>query len=363
MAYLNIKELEAELKKGSFRRIYYIFGGDKAGVETATRKIVKAAVGGNEEFALTKLDGKRFDISQLEELVGQFNMMSEYNCILINDYNCEKPREDMRGKKAEDINKTLFSALKNIPDQSIVIFNVTGFDVEMQWDYKAKRNVIKSKDKNKKLADFADKNGAVCEMPIKTPQDLSRIITNKAAAGGGAISLNNARILAELCLCDELVINSELDKLLAYAAGREITAEMIDELVSRRSDMTVYKLSAAVASFDAKSAFEAIDEMNITKDNRTLVFHAIFSSFNDLYRAACAKKSGISADRAAEDFGYFGRAFVMRNAFSSSSGMSIEMLRKCIIILRDTAVKMNSTACEPRYEIEQAVTRMLKVKR
>jgi DNA polymerase-3 subunit delta len=75
------------------------------------------------------------------------------------------------------------------------------------------------------------------------------------------------------------------------------------------------------------------------------------------------KKSGISADRAAEDFGYFGRAFVMRNAFSSSSGMSVEMLRKCIIILRDTAVKMNSTACEPRYEIEQAVTRMLKVKR
>ena len=107
MAYLNIKELEAELKKGSFRRIYYIFGGDKAGVETATRKIVKAAVGGNEEFALTKLDGKRFDISQLEELVGQFNMMSEYNCILINDYNCEKPREDMRGKKAEDINTVL----------------------------------------------------------------------------------------------------------------------------------------------------------------------------------------------------------------------------------------------------------------
>ena len=363
MAYLNIKELDAELKKGSLRRIYYIFGGDKAGVETATRKVVKAAVGDSEEFALTKLDGKRFDLSQLEELIGQFNMMSEYNCILINDYNCEKPREDMRGKKAEDINKTLFAALKNIPDQTVVIFNVTGFDIEMQWDYKAKRNVIKSKDKNKKLADFADKNGAVCEMPVKTAQELSRIITNKAAARGGAISLNNARELAEFCLCDELVINSELDKLLAYAAGREISAEMINELVSRRSDMTVYNLAKAVASFDAKAAFEAIDEMNITKDNRTLVFHAIFSAFTDMYRAACARKSGISPEKAAEDFGYFGKAFVMKNAFASSSKMSVEMLRRCIIILRDTAVKMNSTACEPRYEIEQAVTLMLKVKR
>lgn len=361
MANLNIKELTAELKKGSLSRVYYIFGADTAGVADVTRKIIKAAVGDNEEFALTKLDGKRLDMPQLEELIGQFNMMSEYNCILINDYNCEKPCEDMRGKKADDITKNLLSVLKNIPDQTVVIFNVTGFEVKVQMDYKTRRNVIK--DKNKKLADFADKNGIVCEMPIKTAQELSRIITNMAASRGGAISLNNAQELAELCLCDELVIRNELDKLCAYANGREITADMIKELVSQRTDMTIYNLAKAVASFNAKAAFEAIDEMNITKDNRTLVFHAIFSAFIDMYRAACARKSGISIDKAAADFGYYGRTFIMKNAFNSSSGMTVEMLRKCVIILRDTAERMNSTACEPRYEIEQAVTRMLKVKR
>lgn len=361
MANLNSKELLTELKKGNLSRIYYIFGEDTAGVIDVTHKIIRAAVGDNEQFALTKLDGKRLDMSQLEEYIGQFNMMSEYNCILINDYNCEKPYEDMRGKKAEDVTKNLLSVLKSIPEQTVVIFNVTGFEVKVQRDYRANRNVIK--DKNKKLADFADKNGIVCELPIKTAQELSRIIANMAASRGGAISLNNAQELAELCLCDELVIRNELDKLCAYANGSEITAEMLRELVSRRTDMTVYSLAKAVASLNSKAAFEAIDEINITKDNRTLVFHAIFSAFTDMYRAACAKNSRISIDKAAADFGYAGRSFIMKNAFNSGAGMTVHMLRQCVLILRDSAVKMNSSACDPRYEIEQAVTKMLRVKR
>ncbi len=361
MAVVNEKELTAALKKGELSRIYYIFGGDIAGVEAVTRKIIKAAVGENEEFALTKLNGKKLDMSQLEELVGQFNMMSEYNCILINDYNCEKPYEDMRGKSADEVTKNLLAVLKSIPDQTVVIFNVTGFEIEVQWDYKAKRNVIKSKNKNKKLADFAAKNGTLCEMAIKTSQELARIITNKTAARGGAITLDNAREIAERCLCDELIIENEIDKLCAYAQGREITREMIQDLVQKRSDMNAYELAKAVASLNADAAFRAIDEMNITKDNRMIVFHVIFSTFADMYRAACARKNGIGYEQAANDFGYYGRSFIMKNAYSYSSRMSVEMLRKCVLILRDTAVKMNSTACEPRYEIEQAVTRMLKV--
>lgn len=361
MAVLSSKELDAALKKGELNRIYYIFGADTAGVAAVTRKIIKAAVGGSEEFALTKLDGKKLDMSQLEELIGQFNMMSEYNCILINDYNCEKPYDDMRGKSADEVTKNLLAVLKNIPDQTVVIFNVTGFEVKVQTDYRTRKNVIK--DKNKKLADFAAKNGTTCEMPIKTPQELARIITNKTAARGGAISLDNARELAERCLCDELVIENELDKLCAYANGREITADMLSMMVYERSDTTAYVLAKAVATMNAKEAFEAIDRLNIGSDNRVIVFHAVYSTFVDMYRAACARKNGIGIDQAAADFGYYGRSFIMKNAFNYSSGMSIERLRKCISILRDTAVRMNSTACNPRFEIEQAVTRMLKVSR
>lgn len=358
MASLNARELASALKKGEISNLYYIFGADKAGVADITRKIIRAAVGDNEEIALTKLDGRRLDISQLSDLVGQFNMMSDYNCILINDYNCEKPYEDMRGKTADDVTKKLVEVIKDIPPQTVVIFNVTGFEVKVQRDYRSGQNIIK--DKNKKLADIAAKNGVLCELPIKTPQELAKIISAKVSARGGAISLDNAREIAEFCLCDELTVNNEVDKLCAYADGREITIDMIRELVHERNDTTVYNLANAVALFDAKSAFEAIDELNVDNENRGAVLYAITSVFMDLYRASCAKRAGVTPEQVIGDFGYGGRAFAVKNAFRDCSRMSIQRLRKCITILRDTAVKLNTAPIEPRTAIEQAVTQMLR---
>lgn len=361
MARVNARELTAALKKGELSRVYYIFGADVVGVGTLTRKIIKAAVGDNEDFALTKLDGRRLDMSQLEDLTGQFNMMSEYNCILINDYNCEKPYEDMRGKSADDVTKKLLAVLKNIPPQTVIIFNVTGFEVKVQKDYKSGQNIIK--DKNKKLADFAAKNGTLCELPIKTAQELAKIIASKVSARGGAISIDNGRELAELCLCDELTIDNEIDKLCAYADGREITRDMLHELVHERNDTTVYNLANAVAALNAKAAFEAVDELNVDNENRGAVLYAITGAFMDMYRAACAKKAGVTIEQTVSDFSYGGRAFVVKNAFRDCSRMTIERLRECIVILRDTTMRLNSTASDPRIAIEQAITQMLKVKK
>lgn len=361
MANVNAKELTAALKKGELSRVYYIFGADTMGVSELTRKIIKTAVGGSEEFALTKLDGRRLDLSQLEDFAGQFNMMSDYNCILINDYNCEKPYDDMRGKSADEVTKKLLAVLKDTPEQTVIIFNITGFEVKVQRDYRSGKNIIK--DKNKKLADFAAKHGTLCELPIKTPQELARIISSKVSARGSAVSLENARELAELCLCNELTIENEIEKLCAYANGREITREMLYELVHERSDTTIYNLANAVASFNTRAAYEAINELNIDNDNRGAVLYAVTSVFMDLYRAACAKKSGVSYEQIVSDFGYGGRAFAVKNALRDCSRMSAERLRSCIVILRDTAMRLNSSASNSRIAIEQAVTQMMRIKK
>ena len=260
MAYTDARTIASQLKKGEIRNLYYIFGADVVRVERLTKQIIKAAVGDNEEFALTRMNGKKIDFNELYDTVQMMPMMSEYNCILVNDYNCEKPREDMRGYTADDLNKKLIEVLKEVPPQTVVVFNVTGFEV------KVKKGKIA--DKNKKLADFIEKNGIVCEFGAKTPDELAKDIAAKVSARGGMISLDNARGLAEMCLSDTLAIDNEIDKLCAYANGREITADMLRELVHVQSDMTVYKLASAVASMNRRAAYEAIDELNIDNKNR-----------------------------------------------------------------------------------------------
>lgn len=357
MGRTDARTLVSALKKGELSRIYYIFGADVASVKKMTKLIIKTAVGDNEDFALTKIQGNEVKLSELSDIIQQFPMMSEYNCILINDYNCEKPLMNMAGRSADDITKKLLETLKDIPPQTVVIFNVTGFEVKVQKDFRTNQNVIK--DKNKKLADFAAKNGTLCEFPIKTSAELAKIIASKVSSRGGLISLENGRELAEMCLCDELAIENEIDKLCFYADGREIDRNMIHELVHTQNDTTIYNLANAVAVLNAREAFNAVNELNVDNDNRTVVLYAITGAFIDMYRAACAKQAGAAPEKVAVDFDYGKRTFVVKNAFRDSNRMSIERLRECIIILRDTTIQLNSSATDARTAIEQAITKML----
>lgn len=360
MPVTDVKGLTSALKGSALSRIYYIYGADVSGVEKATGLVIKAALGDNADIALTKLKGSELDISALYDTVQTAPMMSDYNCILINDYNCEKPYDDMRGKTADQINKALLEALQDIPEYTVVIFNVTGFEVKTRRDFKSGANFIT--DKNKKLADLAAKNGTLCESALKTSVELAKIISGKVAARGGLISIENAKELAEMCLCDELTVSNEVEKLCAYAGGSEITREMLTELVHAQNDTTIYTLANSVAAGNAKAALEAVKELNIDSENRGGALYALTGVFLDMYRAECAKAAGVSFDRVVDEFGYGKRSFVLRNAYRDSGRFGIERLRACIMILRDTSVKLNSSAIDPRIAIEQAIVRMLTVK-
>ena len=342
MALTDAKTISAQLKKGEINNLYYLYGLNVSGVELLTKSIIKCVVGEYEEFALNKLSGKSLNISDLRDMIEMMPMMSEYNCILVNDYNCDEYREDAV--------KKLIETLKDIPDQTVVIFNVTGFDV------KNGRKTISGR--NKKLVDFFMKNGIVCEQGIRTPAELAKEISAKVSSRGGMISMDNARELAAMCLSDTLMINNEIDKLCAYANGREITSEMLKTMVVQQSDVTVYNLANAVSAFNKKAAFDALDELMDQRVNRGIILSVISSSFIDLYRAVCARQSGRSIQDVIRDFDYK-RDFVVRNAFRDSSRMSARRLRACIAILRDTAVQLNSTSADEKVMLEKAVAKML----
>lgn len=356
MPQTDPKGLKAKLKKGEIDNIYYIFGENVPEVDKLTKLIIKAAVGDNEEFALTKMEGRYLDFSQLYDTLMMMPMLSDYNCILVNDYNCERPRENMAGLKADDITKKLLEAIKEIPPQTVLIFNVTGFEIAVKEDYKTRKRTIK--DKNKKLADFAAKHGTVVECTVKTAQDMAKDIAASVSARGGFISIHAAQELAEICRCDTLTVKNEIDKLCAYAGSSEITAELIHDMVHHESGVTAYNLANAVASGNRRAAFDAIGEIMADKDNRGAVLGAITTTFLDMYRVQCARQSRVSSETVKQDFAYYARGFAIDKLYRSG-GMSTEKLRKCIKILRDTNIKLNSSNGNEKIILEQMVTKML----
>lgn len=342
MFYDNTRNILGQLKNGELAGLYYIYGQDVNEVEALTKAIVKIATGESDGLSLNRLNGSSLEISELRDMIEMMPMLSEYNCILVNDYNCDLHREDE--------NKDLINALSDIPPRTVVIFNITGFDIK-----DGKKSV---QGKNKKLADFVSRSGICCECGLKDTEYFVRAISSKVSKMGCSISPEAARELAEMCLNDSLVIKNEIEKLCAYAGNREITPDDVHLLTARRSDATVFRLADAVAKLDKKSAFEALDELTEQRVARGAILGSVYSSFIDIYRASCAKRSGRNADNVAEDFKYKW-AFKVKNAFRASPGFSLPRLRYCLSVLRDTALSMNSTSCDEKTAIEQAIVKMI----
>ena len=69
MPQIDAKTLKAQLKNSELSNLYYIFGQNIPDVEKLTKYIIKTAVGENEEYALTRLEGRNLDFSELYDMI------------------------------------------------------------------------------------------------------------------------------------------------------------------------------------------------------------------------------------------------------------------------------------------------------
>lgn len=147
MAVQTAKAFRTALRKEPLQNFYYLYGADLVQVAELTDQLVQVATNQQPESALTKLDGKKLDLRELEDAAQMFSLFALYNCILIHDLNAESLREPAF--------QQLMELLKTISGVTVLIFQITGFDVK-----DGRRSVS---GKNKKLIDWIAKHGTVCE--------------------------------------------------------------------------------------------------------------------------------------------------------------------------------------------------------
>lgn len=343
MPQINAGELSKKIKAGEISNAYYIYGKDILSVENAVKAILKKALSKDWKINFTKFEGKNLDVSSLLDTLEICPMFTEYNAVLVNDLNAKE--------LSKDSIKQLVDAIANIPDFTIFIINITGFDI-----YGGKKSVT---GENKKIIDAVSKKGIVCECGVKNTSDMIKFICAYAEKQGCSITSKNAQMLAEYCLLDSMQISNELKKLCAYREGEEIRAEDIDALVSGQIETDSFKLAKAVVSMNSSQAFFLLDDLLNKRNEPIAVLSAISMSFLDLYRARAAMTVNKRQQDIVSDFNYKGREFAVNNAYRDCRRISLENLRKCIGILRDTDKKLKSSSGTQRIILEKAITEML----
>ena len=66
----------------------------------------------------------------------------------------------------------------------------------------------------------------------------------------------------------------------------------------------------------------------------------------------------MDSGRIAEDFGYRGREFRVKNALRDSARYSVEFLRKALSLLEEADYRLKSSRADSRLIVEQAVTEL-----
>lgn len=346
MARIDTRALAEQLKKGAFSNLYYIYGSDVSQVEETARRIVKAVTGG-EADSLTRFDGSTLDVSQLADEAELCPMFADYNCIWVHDFNMDTVREDVR--------KSMLALVKNVAAQTVLLFDVTGFDI---FGGKTGKNK-KPTDKNRKLIDYIEKNGTTCLCEPKNQNQLAGDIIALAKKNGCEMQRPAAMTLAEWCGCQTLLIRQEMGKLCAFADGGEITEAMVREMVAPQLETTVYMLTGAVLGHRSKEAMRAVEELLAMRVEMPYLMATVAGSMIDVQRACAARQEGRRVEDVMSDFGYR-FSFMVENAFRTSMGETMEHITKCLRLLCDAQTRLHSGAVDERVLFEKTIVEMLR---
>lgn len=337
--------LNAELKAEKLRRVYYLFGEEVYLTGLYCDKIVKTA-GGDEADGLNFLRMRGVpDMNSLSDFAESLPFFAEHKCVKITDLDAEELDNDQL--------KALISLIEQLPDTTVLIIAQTGLEIDDK----------KPKAKTKKLIQAVEKCGAVCKLMFLPLERTAAMAAKKAARAGCTMSQDNALHLSELCGRSLTIIQNEVDKLCSYKQSGEITREDIDALTPRLIDVSVYALADCLISGNPGRAFRMLDDIFAECVEPIIIMSALSGAFVDFYRAKLGQTARKSAADAAKDFGYYGRAFVMTNAYRTAQRLSERYLRDCIAVLFRTNKLMNSSKTDSRLLLERAIAEISAVAR
>lgn len=328
MALLTASALGKTIRENDIDSLYYFYGHDTAALESFTKRLVnKLCPADAQVMNFHKLDGKNLDFPMLTDACEALPFMAERVVVTINDLNIDAVTKD----DLDDLKKILDS----LGETTTVIIYATGVDL-----FKNKKYLT---DKNKRFADFCEKHGTVCNFEYKRASDLGKSISTYLAKSGCTITKSNAEYLANLCLCDTAFISKELEKLSAYAEGREVTREDIDLLCIRRIESDGYSLAINILRGNAAMVFTRLRELDVQNYEPYAIIGIIGFSLADIYRAKLARSSVRSVADVAKDFSYAkNREFAVKNAYSECGNISAERIRKTLEILSETDLMLKT---------------------
>lgn len=275
--------------------------------QEALRQMVSGFVAEHTDMGLERLDGEEADYARMHEAAQSLPFLASRKLVVLRSPGANK-------EFAEHLEKFM----DDVPETNDVVLVEPKLDKRLSY-YK----------QLKKLTDFR-------EFAVLDANGLMRYLADYAKEQGGSLSSGDARLLVDRVGTNQLTLQHELDKLLAY--NPKVMRASIELLTERTPQSSIFELLDAAFAGNTRRAMQLYDEQ---RDLRVEPQQIMAMLVWQLHILAIAKAAGPrSADTVAKEAKV--SPFTVRKSQDLARRISAPRLKQLISELRTFDVRLKS---------------------
>ncbi len=317
-------ELKRKIKGGFIAPIYFIYGNEPYLINHYINMIVDRSVTALPEINLKTIDTD-FDVDEIISNAYLVPMMSNYKCIILNDFDL--------GKVSESNIKKLVEMALNPSDVSVVIFKFTSLEIALDNSYKSKKQ---SKNYMTLAKAVEEGEGMVVEINHLTTGEIAKTLIAGALKRGCTLDATTARYMIEVCSDDLTTLLCEMEKLCSYLGSGTITKEHVDKICTRSIKARIFDMSKLVMSNNASGSLKILSDLLYGKVKETEILNELSKTYIDIYRMSSSKRANATQKDVATYFGYGNRAFTLNSASNYAAKLSSKQIDDSLNALCET---------------------------
>lgn len=333
------EELKRKIKSGLIAPIYFIYGNEPYLINHYVNMIVDRSITALPEINLKTIDSD-FDVDEIISNAYLVPMMSNFKCIILNDFDL--------GKISESDFKKLVEMAKNPSDVAVVIFKFTSIELSLGKSYKSKKL---SKNFMEMAKVIEEGEGIIAEVNHMTGGEIAKTLTAGALKRGCTLDSSTARYMIEVCSDDLTTLLCEIEKLCSYLGSGTVTKEHVDKICTRSVNARIFDMSKMVLTKNIKGSMKILDDLLYQKVKEIDIVYELSKTYIDIYRMSASKRANVSTSDVSNYFEYGNRDFVLKSASNFANQLTVSQIEVSLQSLCDTATMLTGASRMKKSDI------------
>ncbi|WP_297436312.1 DNA polymerase III subunit delta [uncultured Clostridium sp.] len=341
---IDLDKLEGDLKANKLKNVYVFCGLDEILIKEAISKIISKTIDPMfKDLNMVKYDAIDLDFNTFMNACETLPFMTEKRAVVIARANFFKDKCDSESKSFYEKAKSYF---ENPPESTVLIAYF------LLNDKRDRANKVR------KLLALEKKGCTIVSVEKLKGVRLYSRIEQIFKSKGKDIGKIELRYFSELVHSNFDIIEREIDKLVNYTVGREITKADIDMMKQGNSEDDIFDLIDLISLKKPSKAIDLMNELFNKGEEPLSVLRLVQGQFQKLYTIKNAVNAGMRTEEVAREMGL--PNFIVDKLSKQSNGFSDVVIKKALSLSLETEKNLKSRSnLNRRTEMELMVINIL----